>query len=54
MRLTALEIENEFRVADKNGGGFVLFEEFTIWCAQRQVIQDDWEAQEEAAAAEAA
>jgi Ca2+-binding EF-hand superfamily protein len=54
MQLTALEIENEFKAADKNGGGFVLFEEFTLWCAQRQVIQDDWEAQEEAAVAEAA
>ena len=52
--LTPLEIEKEFAAADTNSGGAVLFEEFTIWCAKRQVIQDDLEAQEEAAVAEGA
>jgi len=47
LRLTAAEALAEFRRADKNGGGFVLFEEFIGWCAKRSVILDDWEQQQE-------
>lgn len=33
-RLSAREAEAEFAAMDEDGGGFVLFDEFCVWCAQ--------------------
>jgi hypothetical protein len=47
LQLSPAEATAEFALADKNGGGFVLFDEFSRWCALKQVVQEDHEDHED-------
>ena len=37
-KMTDAEIDAEFARIDTNGGGYVLFDEFCAWCAQRHAV----------------
>eukprot|EP01048_Picozoa_sp_COSAG05_P014703 COSAG05_NODE_1690_length_4271_cov_1.395254_3_plen_673_part_00 len=40
-QLSLVEASREFNKVDKDGGGYVLFDEFCAWCAARQVASAD-------------
>ena len=40
MQLTTQEVNDQFSLMDENGGGFVLFDEFCVWCAASTVTAE--------------